>query len=401
MLLFFCLKKCCFIVHFLKLLETKFLQYLGRDMKKWRVVETTAFLIAVLALLWGGQGGCKKSNSPFGVNAPQGLDVPTPTPTPISGAIEVFVQDNLVAMQGVTVFIINPSGVTFGPSLTQPAVGMAPFNPSNVQPGVWTAFLPTQGVSFVEAQGSNVFTFNYYYYNSTQTFNVSSSGQNSVTFSAFDINTVSLAPVSCFYPTSSAVIPITAVYNYFGNVNVPVSISSLTNLPNGNYIIPTSFVLGEGVSFQPMTIVKPNCLPGDVPVSISAYDFSGITVNTSPMTLIHNNAIPVTFSYWFDSSGASCNGGGWTPCGTQHQCIVLSVNTSGDCGIGWNFSLDTGCGHEVSGTMYNGQQLSYPFGNNWIFQVTVWPSNSPVTWTWYGQLNDSGTVNIINTTLTN
>ena len=47
--------------------------------------------------------GCKSTQSPFGIYAPHGLDVPSPTFTPLAGNLTVNVQDGGSAVNGVTV----------------------------------------------------------------------------------------------------------------------------------------------------------------------------------------------------------------------------------------------------------------------------------------------------------
>ncbi len=372
-------------------------------MKKWRVVETTAFLIAVLALLWGGQGGCKKSNSPFGVNAPQGLDVPTPTPTPISGAIEVFVQDNFVAMQGVTVFIINPSGVTFGPSLTQPTVGMAPINPPNVQPGVWTAFLPTQGVSFMVGLNNNLEPYQRYYYNSTQTFNVSPSGQGSVSFLSTGNNSVSLSPVSQIYPYAYPYdIPLTATYINNGNINVPVSVSC-AGLPVGMNSSPTSFILGEGVTVQPINIVKTACYSSDLPFSVNVVDFMNRSVSSSATTLYHDYSVPVSIYYYYNPGGGCSS---YDPCTGAGACYCYNfgIQPSNDCGVTWTYSMDTGCGNSGKGTITSGSsgEVSYCLKSGWFVCFTITEPFSSTSFQACGTLNSTGSItNLMVTNYTN
>ena len=142
--------------------------------------------------------GCNKTDRPLGVDAPFGLDRPTYTPTPSSGAIQVYVSDAGTAIQGVSIIVVDPAGNTLGPNLTQPVVGYAAFNPTNLLNGTWVAKVLTQGVSY------NLPTpVNHYYYLSSQLFTVTGAGSYSVTFSTITSgNIVSVAPASVSFGTA-------------------------------------------------------------------------------------------------------------------------------------------------------------------------------------------------------
>src|SRR5581483_1046011 len=64
---------------------------------------------SLLAGLIGFYFGCNKTDHPFGVDAPYGLDVPTLTPTPGTGAIEVYVSDTGAAIQSVNIYLLDPA----------------------------------------------------------------------------------------------------------------------------------------------------------------------------------------------------------------------------------------------------------------------------------------------------
>ncbi|MGH7739568.1 MAG: hypothetical protein ACREL1_05425, partial [bacterium] len=63
-------------------------------------------LAAALAVITPGfvflTTGCKKTNQPLGYDAPNGLDVPSPTPLPLSGAIVVNVSDTNSVVTNLT-----------------------------------------------------------------------------------------------------------------------------------------------------------------------------------------------------------------------------------------------------------------------------------------------------------
>ena len=288
------------------------------------------FYFIPFILLAGGMGiflGCNKTDHPFGVYAPLGLDRPTYTPTPSSGAIEVYVNDLGTAVQGVSIIVIDPSGNTLGPNLTQPVVGFAAFNPPNLTAGIWTAKVPTQGVSYFTTGSLLV---NHYYYLSTQNFLVNGSGTYSVTFSTGG-NTVSVAPVSMSYGTSYPLnIPLTVTYNQGGNLNVPVSVTS-PSLPTGMSLSASSFIFGEGVTQQPVTFSKSICYSRNIPIRFLSKDFVNVTIITNPVTLFHNFPVPIVMTGQnYSTIDSSCSG---------NICFNFVIYTGNDCGVAWDYSI--------------------------------------------------------------
>lgn len=357
-------------------------------MGRGRVVEATAIGLAMLALLWVGHSGCKKTDSPFGVYAPNGLDVPSPTPTPVSGDVEVFVKDGAFYVQGVTVVLVDANGVTSSPVVTQPSFGYAPFNPSNLMNGIWKAVIPTQGVSYVS--GTN--TINHYYYQSAQPFTVTGPGSYSVYFNS-QPGSIGVSPVSVSYGFAYPLdIPLTVTYNQNGNINVPVSVSCPA-LPASNMnTMPSSFILGEGVTVQPVTIVKNTCFSFNFPFSASAVDFKNAPVKSYPTTIYHGYPVSITI-YYYVNDGGPCSG--YINCVSERpgHCYNFGINTTNDCGVTWDYAMYTGCGNGIdgTGTIFSGTtgEASYSFNKGDFVAFGIWNPTLPVTFVGYATLGNS------------
>ncbi|HJT25220.1 MAG TPA: hypothetical protein VJ873_11640, partial [bacterium] len=164
-------------------------------------------ILLVLAMSSSGYMGCNKTDHPFGIYAPNGLDVPSPTFTPQSGSINVYVFDNFSAVQGVSINLIDPYGNKMGPTTTQAGVGYAAFNPPNLYNGTWTAVVSSQSVSYTVSPSGTPFQFKRTYDYSTLPITIIGSGQYSVSFTTGG-NSVSINPVSqIFSPTSPEFFP--------------------------------------------------------------------------------------------------------------------------------------------------------------------------------------------------
>jgi hypothetical protein len=87
--------------------------------------------------------GCNKTNQPFGVYSPNGLDVPSPTPLPLTGAIVVNVSDGTNLVVNLTVQAVPPGNATTLTTITN-GNGQAAFNPNPIAPGIWTIQIPQQ-----------------------------------------------------------------------------------------------------------------------------------------------------------------------------------------------------------------------------------------------------------------
>jgi hypothetical protein len=253
-----------------------------------------------------------------------GLDVPTFTPTPVAGAIEVYVEDG-IPLQGVTVFVVDPTGNTLPSAITQPSVGYAAFNPANTKAGLWSAYIPSQSVCFVSNPGgNNLTTINNYYYYSQQNFMVNSIGSGSCTFQN-NGDSIYLEPTSIVYNgTFPNNYPITAIYQNNGNLNKPVSVSfSETGGTLGNSI-PSVF--GEGVSIFPMLYSLNTCTFQPVTIAMSATYFTGIGLNVTECPVKKNWIGSISLYYCWGSND-------------PYNDWSLGITTSGDCGTNWTVNI--------------------------------------------------------------
>lgn len=253
----------------------------------------------VLGLLFIGSWflgfwGCNKTDHPFGINAPFGLDVPSQTPTPQVGSINVYVSDTGIAIQGVTVNLLDPSGNTVSVSTTQPVVGYAAFNPPTLSGGIWHAVVPNQSVSYVT---SGPVTIKHTYWNSTLPIIVSGGGQYAATFTTGS-NQVSISPVTATMATTLPnYIPVTVSYTENGNLDVPVSVtlSGYPLLPGFSLTANPSFVFGGGNNVAPVSIVKNTCYYQNFPLTLASNDFSGNSIANIGGSVVRSWSNPVTF----------------------------------------------------------------------------------------------------------
>jgi hypothetical protein len=306
--------------------------------------------------------GCKNTDHPLGVYAPNGLDVPSPTPTPITGSIEVYVNYQNADQVGVTVQMVDPNGVTLSsgyPVTTQPYVNYAPFNPTSLTVGQWKAIIPQQG------------NFN----TSIQAFNVTGPGQFAVTFTQ-GLQVLSVSPVSQTYSTSAGNNFLFGLnYNQTGNLNVPVSVTynSLPNLWSG---IPLEIVLSNAETAS-VTFTKLGCDSAPVSVTFSAKDFSGLAITQTNIVLIKGYPLPVTLSVNIQNDGS----------GTYQA--IFQVTSNGDCGVTYNLSSNDVCygkNFSANDNLVNGQSVTYRYGDgSWnnacgTYTEILTTPYGPITW---------------------
>lgn len=263
--------------------------------------------------------GCNKTDQPLGVFAPRGLDVPSQTPTPQNGAINVYVSDSGTAVQAVSIYLLDPAGNTSSVQQTQPVVGYAPFNPPILFNGIWHVVVPAQSVSYVSA---GPVTIKHTYGYSAIPITVTGAGQYAATFITGG-NSVAIGPVSQTMTTNLPdFIPVTISYSENGNLDVPVSVTlegypsllgfSLTSSPN--------LILGGGVNFSAVSIVKNTCYYQTIPLSVAAIDFSGNAVSQTGASVFKGWSIPVTLFMDKNSIGSG-----------KEYCSI-EVGSSLDCG---------------------------------------------------------------------
>ena len=324
----------------------------------------TVFLISIFPTILIYYSGCKKTDSPYGIYAPNGLDVPSPTPTPITGSVEVYVVYHNSDQVGVTVQLIQPNGVTLSttnPATTQPIYNYAPFNPPSLTIGQWKAFVPKQG------------NFDA----SIQTFNITGPGQYPVSFDQGS-QVLSSSPTSQTYPTSAGNNFIFGVnYNQTGNLNVPVSIihNSLPSLWAGT---PQVFTLSNGGAAS-VTFTKLGCDSAPITVSFTGADFSGVTTNISPTTVQLDKGYPLPVTLTATTTGF----------GNGTYRAVFTVTSSNDCGITYNLSTYDSCyskSFSADDNLTSGQSVTYSFGDgSWnnacsTYTEILTTPYGPITW---------------------
>ena len=303
------------------------------------------FLITTFCFLTA----CQKTDHPLGLNAPNGFDVPTASPTPVTGAIQVYVFDSGLPVQSVNIALVDPIGNTSAVRSTQPGVGFAAFNPPSLINGIWTARVPTQAVSYVLNPNTSPTTIYRYYGNSSVPITVTGGGSYAVSFTTGG-NTVQVAPVSQFWTLSYPVnLPVTAIYYENGNLDVPVSvsISGIPNVTGINAQNPISFVLGLGVTMAPVTIAKNTCYAKDMSLALTAHDFVGIVVPTVGGVIGHSYPVSIIFT------GSQNNA-------TPYDHFIYRLDTTNDCGITWTYQCQSTHTSTTygSGTITSGQSVT-------------------------------------------
>jgi hypothetical protein len=302
------------------------------------------FLTVLLAVSFFG---CKKTNQPLGLDAPLGFDRPTLTPTPQTGAIQIYVSDPQIvsggAMQGVSIALIEPSGNTFSVQATQPLVGYAAFNPPNLSSGIWTAEVPAQSVSFQLVNSGVTTNVKRTYGLSTLPITISSSGQYSATFSSGG-NSVAISPVSQAMGTSiPGFLPVTVSYYENGNLDIPVTVDlqGSTNVPGFSWQNPITWLFGGGVFYAPATLVKNQCYYQPLNFTLAASDLSGNPIPTAGASITRGFQIPVTL--FVEKTLIS---------GVENE--QASIQASNDCGAAiWYLSVSFG-GTPTAGYVSNG-----------------------------------------------
>ncbi len=264
-----------------------------------KIKTLAAIFFLILGMVFWNTA-CKKTETPFGIDAPHGVDIPSPTFTPISGNLTVNVQDSGVAVNGVTVWAIEPNGTTLT-AVTSSGSTNFKYDYIQVSPGqTFLLEVPTQGnywnspVNFNPASG-NVFTF------------ASNAPANSDS-----LPLTGQGPGNPSYPYTALPtnIPLTLVYNQPGNLSVPLIVSAL-GLPAGwGLSYPTS-ILGEGVSMTPVSITIPPQSYLEPIIQFAGIDAGGATyVSSNPVTIDRGYTITVqpNFSYTCNCSNGVLTG---------------------------------------------------------------------------------------------
>jgi len=273
-------------------------------------------------------------------------DLPLPTPTPVSGAIEAGVIDNGLPVAGVTVLALDPNGDPYM-AITD-TFGKVGYDPSPLLTGTWTLQVPTQGR----------------YYLSTQPLTVTGGGGYSATFMAGG-QTIQVTPTTAeTYGSSNTPIGYVITYDQPYNLSVPVSLSTSTDLPGswGKNFQPV--VLGAGVNSSNVTITKTGCYTSSFLFLFKALDFSSTLIHSSPATIVRGFPIPVLLNAAVTLSPDN-------PCYYSTTTVVPSLTTTGDCNIGYPL--------RVIGTQSIGSPTTV------LNQVTTITNGIPVSFSFYGR----------------
>ncbi len=278
-------------------------------MKKNWVISTTLFL-GFFSFYYLG---CQKTDHPFGIYAPNGLDVPTATFTPVTGAILAGVIDNNLPKAGVTVTATDPFANVMT-SVTD-SFGLAAFNPAVLNLGVWTIEVPTQGR----------------YYQSSIPLTVTGSN-DSVTFRAGN-QTLSATPVTPqTYGSSNTSIAYNLIYDQPYNLNVPVVLSTNSGLPAPWTKTFQPVTIGNSVGSSNVTIGKTGCYYQAFSFLFNATDLFGNPIDGKPATISRGFPIPIVIGF-SQTCSTQCGGGSWT------ASAALTLTTTNDCGQSWSINV--------------------------------------------------------------
>ena len=270
--------------------------------------------------------GCNNKNSPA-----TPYDLPfSPTPTQIAhvyGPVMVSVIDKNLAVQGVTVIAIPPSGsATFSGATT--TTGIATFNPPYLEVGNWTFIVPQQtGFPFAP---------------STITMPVSVANEQAAFNSAGA--TIHLTPPvpAAFSSTNGGVFVYGVAYNQPGSLLVPVklAISSLANNWSGVSGPATIGYLASDTGG--ITVTGASCVDSSPSFAVTSLDFEPTPYPraiSAPQTITKNFTSNVTVTW--NTTGLNsnfCNNG--TAIGIVYG--TLTVAASNSCSPTVNVSINAG-----------------------------------------------------------
>lgn len=330
----------------------------------------TILLFTALCLL-AFANGCKKTDHPLGLNAPNGFDFPTHTPTPGTGAFNCYVYDG-GAKQGVTIVLLDPT-LTTPLTTTTNQYGNAIFDPSPLEIGTYTAKVIPQGRYGLSSLPVIVTS--------------QAQGPVSVQFWAGNqaLTLVSGAPVS--YSTGTGAYNFGVSYVQPGTLDVPITVTSNT-LQSSFNSVPATFVLDASSNTETVKVSKTACAVMNQPITWIGFDFLGSPVASVLTTIVRNYPVNVLLSETIPSP--PCNHG------IQSNTWICTLNSSSDCNTTWTISAKP----EYWNTSYsfnisNGQSVTFagtsPCGDTLSgIAVTI---SSPI-----GTAIGSGTGTIINAT---
>lgn len=243
--------------------------------------------------------GCNKTDHPFGVYAPNGLDVPSPTPPPFSGQINVWVIDDAVtvngpALSGISAILIDPTGK----AVTQnTALGVATFSYLDMVPGVWKAEIPTQNI-YSLSQNSITMT--------------SANPSQSVTFEAKKVSDLIITPSPASYINGQVQGNLSLGVNYpqQGNLNVPISLA-VSGVPFEWGSSFSAVTLGSGSDNSVLTLVMPPCSLQSACLTVLGTRQDSVTVVSAPVSVTKGYPITIQANWKFrapKNNSNSCSG---------------------------------------------------------------------------------------------
>lgn len=333
--------------------------------------------------LLGVLDGCNGKNSP---STP--YDIPfSPTPTQVAkvlGPVMASVVDKNLAVQGVTILAIPPSGAVTHSGATT-TTGIATFNSPYLEVGNWTFIVPQQaGLPFAP---------------STLTMPVSVANETAAFNSAGA--TIELTPPvpSAYSSTSGGVFVYGFTYNQPGSLLVPVQLA-IPPMPSNWSDTSSPATLGySGSVTGAVTITGASCVDSVPGFSVTALDFESTPYPrafSSPQTVAKNFTSNVTVTW--NTTGINSNFcSNWTAIGIVYGTLTVSASnacsptvyvsiSAGDCCYS-GFSTPNGT---QSGANCGGGSIGFRPGT---YSCTI---QSGATW---GQLNcsfmgKSNTVNV-------
>jgi hypothetical protein len=274
--------------------------------------------------------GCNSKNGPA-----TPYDLPfTPTPTEIAhvyGPVMVSVVDKGLAVKGVTVLAIPPSGSTTfsGPTTT---TGIVTFNPPYLEVGNWTFTVPQQtGFPFATSNTTMAVTA------ANEQANFNSAGA-----------TIQMTPpaAAAFSSTSGGVFVYGLNYNQPGNLLVPVKLAISSMPPNWSGVSSPATLGYSASGTGGVTITGASCVDSSSSFAVTALDFEPTPyprANSAPQTITKNFTSNVTVTW--NTTGLNngfCNNGyvigivyGTLTVSTSNACsstAVVSVSmNAGNC----------------------------------------------------------------------
>jgi hypothetical protein len=306
--------------------------------------------------------GCNKTDHPFGVNAPFGLDIPTLTPTPSTGAFNCYVYDGIPnaggsPKQGVTIVLLDPAGNTVAANYTD-QFGNALFNPNPLYTGVYNAVVQKQDRYGISTLPITVVSL--------------SQGPASILFwdASQALSIIGGAPIS--FTTGSGSFPLTLFYDQPGTLDVPVTVTA-NSLPSAWLLNPIGFSMGMAVSIQAVTITKVSCSAFNQPVTWNGKDLLSNSLVSEAITLYRS--FPVSLVLSKNASGVSC-----APSGIKGQCI-FNLTTTSDCGMTW--SLSATCKRYLAGAEISSNSYVTSISNSnsvTVIDTSCLVAGYPVSW---------------------